>query len=324
MSNQYSVKLYRGYGHQHNMVVYGHAFRWKAKSKKDVYQGSLANMIHLLKLFMVKPYPFARVRLCFGEKMLETRAEKDGFFKFQWSMEGPLESGRHGAKVFLLAEHGDVLAEAESDVLVPDRTQLAFISDIDDTVLVSHSATILKRMRELLAKNPYKRKLFSSAAVWYRLLAVSGTNDRMPNPFFYVSSSEWNLYDNIMRIFEHNLLPRGALLLSHLKQFHEVFKTGKTKHESKKERIARIMRVFPDQKFVLIGDNSQRDPVIYAAIVEEFPGRVFAVFIRNIRKRKSKATLLLMDQLANKGVKSHLFEHNADAIVYSEEIGLIQ
>lgn len=323
MSNKYSVKLYRGYGHQHNLVVYGHAFRWQAKSNRDVYEGSLANMVHLLKLFMVKPYPFAKVRLYFGETILETKAEKDGFFKFQWSMDDYLQSGRHGVKACLLSEQDDVLATAESDVLVPDKTQLAFISDIDDTVLISHSATILKRMRELLAKNPYKRKLFSSAATWYQLLALSGTSKRMPNPFFYVSSSEWNLYGNIMRIFEFNLLPQGALLLSHLKQFHEIFKTGKTKHESKKERIARIMRVFPHQKFVLIGDNSQRDPMIYAAIVEEFPGRVFAVFIRNIRKRKSKTTLLLMDQLADKGVKSYLFEHNADAIAYSKKIGLI-
>ncbi|WP_028298473.1 App1 family protein [Olivibacter sitiensis] len=324
MSNKYSVKLYRGYGHQHNMVAYGHAFEWMATSKKDIYESSLANMVHLLKLFMVRPFPYARLRLHFDSQMVETVAEKDGFFKFQWSSSQAFAGGMYPLFVELLGEGDKVLATDRSDILIPEITQMAFISDIDDTVLVSHSTTILKRMRELLAKNPYKRRLFSSAAIWYQLLASGGVKDQPSNPFFYVSSSEWNLYDNIMKIFEHNMLPSGVLLLSHLKRFREVFNTGRTKHESKKDRIARIMRVFPHQKFVLIGDNSQRDPMIYSAIVEEFPGRVFAIFIRNVRKRKGKSTQLLMDQLTDMGVQTYLFEHNIDAIFHSREIGLIQ
>lgn len=323
MSDKGSIKLYRGYGHQKNLVMYGHAFEWKAKRKQEVYSGSIANMIHLLKMFMVRPYPYAKVRLKVMGREMETTAEEDGFFKFRWVMDEALQSGWYKAEAFLLSDQGAEVAFSESDVWVPDKTQLAFISDIDDTVLISHSATILKRMRELLAKNPYKRRLFSSAAKWYQLLSFSATVKDMPNPFFYVSSSEWNLYDNIRKIFEHNQLPNGVFLLSHLKRFKDVFKTGKTRHEAKKDRIARILRIFPNQKFVLIGDNSQRDPVIYSAIAEEFPGRVYAVFIRDVRKKKRKSTTVLMDMLAQKGIKTNLFRHNTDAIAYSKEIGLI-
>jgi phosphatidate phosphatase APP1 len=35
--------------------------------------------------------------------------------------------------------------------------------------------------------------------------------------------------------------------------------------------------------FVLIGDSGERDPEIYADVVREYPGRILAVYIREVR-----------------------------------------
>lgn len=49
-----------------------------------------------------------------------------------------------------------------------------------------------------------------------------------------------------------------------------------------KPRIVRILEVFPNLKFILLSDNSQRDPQIYASIRHKYPGKITAVYIRNM------------------------------------------
>src|SRR3546814_14805134 len=81
-----------------------------------------------------------------------------------------------------------MVAEAIGIIYVTPITQYAFISDIDDTVMVSHSATIGRRLRELFIRNPRTRKTFPGTAGYYKRLSAAFTSDDKPNPFFYVSS----------------------------------------------------------------------------------------------------------------------------------------
>jgi hypothetical protein len=45
-----------------------------------------------------------------------------------------------------------------------------------------------------------------------------------------------------------------------------------------------MLALYRDLPFILIGDSGQRDPEIYARTVQEHPGRVLAVYIRNVSK----------------------------------------
>jgi len=157
----------------------------------------------------------------------------------------------------------------------------------------------------------------------YSLLSEAGTTRDVPNPFFYVSSSEWNLYDYLNDFFRHNKLPEGTFLLGQIKQWFQLLKTGKTQHDGKLVRVLRILEAFPNQKFVLMGDNSQRDPAIYSSIAHKYPEKIFAVYIRNIVRANEPATEALLSGLAEKGVHTCLFEFNSEAIKHSRAIGLI-
>jgi len=46
--------------------------------------------------------------------------------------------------------------------------------------------------------------------------------------------------------------------------------------------IREIFDTYPELPFLLVGDSGQEDPEIYAEIVRERPGRVKAVYIRNV------------------------------------------
>ncbi|MBE9600526.1 DUF2183 domain-containing protein [Pedobacter sp. MC2016-24] len=324
MNKSVSVKVYHGYGHKHNLVAYGHVFQSKAKTKQVYSDNIFVNIRYLLRLFRLKPYPHARVRLKFYSQTVYSNTAYDGFFKFEWKAEGDVVAGWHGVKVEALDENNDVLASNEGLVYVPHVTQYAFISDIDDTVMISHSATIGRRLRELFIKNPRTRKTFPEAQLHYKMLSLSHTNAQQPNPFFYVSSSEWNLYDYLLETFRFNRLPEGAFLLNQIKQLKDLIKTGKTGHEGKLMRVMRIIDAFPNQKFVFFGDNSQRDPVIYATIAKKYPEKITAIYIRNIRKSKEAETKKLLGEVkAEYQIETCLFNDSQEAMVHSNQIGLI-
>ena len=45
-----------------------------------------------------------------------------------------------------------------------------------------------------------------------------------------------------------------------------------------------MVALYRELPFVLIGDSGQRDPEIYAQVVREHPGRVLAIYIRNVSR----------------------------------------
>lgn len=317
------MKVYHGYGHTHNLVVYGHLLRNKAQVRHRYTDDVFANIVHLLRLFFVKPVAGVSLRLTWNDQEIFSKTEMDGFFKFEWKSNQEVAAGSHKVNIDAVDENLQVLATGVGQVFVPHITQYAFISDIDDTVLVSHSATIGKRLRVLFTKNPRSRKAFRDVVKHYRLLSTSGTAPDVPNPFFYVSSSEWNLYDDLVEFFQYNEIPEGSFLLNQIKKWYQLLKTGKTKHEGKLLRVMRIMDAFPVQRFVLLGDNSQKDPEIYTAIADKYPGRIHAIYIRNIRQEKAAATTSIFDSMSNKSVYTCLFSDNTEAIEHSKKIGLI-
>lgn len=323
MNKSVSVKIYHGYGHTHNLVVYGHVFRFKAKTRQKFSNNLIVNIVHLLKLFILKPYPYVKVRLTFNGQEVYQKTEYDGFFKFEWAATENVSAGWHGVKVEALDDKGKVLSVGQGQIFVPHITQYAFISDIDDTIMVSHSATIGRRLRELFIKNPRTRKTFKDAYTHYNLLALSHTETNQPNPFFYVSSSEWNLYDYLVETFRYNKLPEGAFLLNQIKRWKDLIRTGKTGHEGKLMRVMRILDAFPNQKFVFFGDNSQKDPAIYTAIAEKYPKNIEAVYIRNVRKEKEDMANEFLIRIKAKNIHTCLFNTSSEAIAHSKQIGLI-
>lgn len=282
-----------------------------------------ANVFSLLKLFAIDTISQVPLRMEFQGVVYETKSEYDGFFKFDFVPAAAPGIGWHPIRVDMLNAAGDAITFSEGEIYVPHQSQYMFVSDIDDTIMKSYSATIFKRLYELLMHNPVQRRLFDNTAKFYKALSESNAADGLLNPFFYVSSSEWNLYDYLNTVFNQHELPKGVFLLNSYKKLRSFIQTGKQGHEGKLFRIARIITAFPNQRIVLLGDNSQKDPEIYTAIAEKYPDSVHAVIIRNVRKEKVVATKAFLKNVQHLGIHAHLFEKTQDAIQYCRDIGLI-
>jgi phosphatidate phosphatase APP1 len=322
LSDDVTIKVYHGYGHPEQITIYGHVFKLSPLPRKKYRKSFLRNTWALLRLFMVKPFAGLDVEMQWESQLLTSKTDRDGFFKFSWKDEPPLPQGWHEVTV-IAKRNGGEIANAKGHVYIPYTTQYGFISDIDDTFLISHSSNLRKRLFVLFTQNARTRKPFEGVVKHYQMLAVSNTTPEAPNPFFFVSSSEWNLYDYILEFTKVHEIPQGVFLLNTLKQFSQLLRTGQNNHQTKFTRIARILENYPSQRFVLLGDSSQHDPYIYEAIVAHFPKQIHAVYIRDVYAKNKQKAADVLHKIESRGVACCFFEHSSDAILHSRKIGLI-
>lgn len=323
ITTQPAIKLYHGYGNDKTVILIGHVLKLSPLPRKNYRRNFFNNTYGLLRLFMVKPYLHVKLQMQWEGTTYEARSEDDGFFKFEWCPATALSPGWHPVKVHLVQPGSEIPVEAAGEFFIPYKYQYAFISDIDDTFLISHSSNIRKRLYVLFTKNARSRKPFEGVVNHYQLLASTGANRDTFNLFFYVSSSEWNLYEYISEFAKNNKLPKGVYLLNQMKTFRQVFKTGQNNHKTKFMRISRIMEAYPTQKFILLGDDSQEDPNIYTAVVEHFPQNVHAVYLRHVVKSHHERVKGVVEKMEAKGVPCCYFIHSSEAVIHSKKIGLI-
>ena len=317
-----TIKIYHGYGHNNCITVFGHVFKLNPFPRQRYRHSFLRNTAALLRLFLVKPFAGVEVRVEWKDKIYKATTDTDGFFKLEWEDETPGDKGwlPIAVKGFYAQKQ---MAESVGRIFIPYDTQLLIVSDIDDTFLISHSAKMRKRLLVLFTQNARSRQPFEGVVRHYQLLAKAGTTEAMPNPFFFVSSSEWNLYEYILEFTAVNKIPKGIFLLSQLKQFHQLLKTGQNNHGTKFTRIVRILQAYPNHKVVLLGDSSQQDPYIYQSIVQHFPNQIKAVYIRDVFERNYSKVRQVLNDIEAHGIPCLLFKHSEEAILHSAKIGLI-
>ena len=323
ISNESVVNLYNGYGNNEKCIIFGHVLSYGPIARIKYRDNVISNTLALIRLFIIKPKKNALVYFYWEGIEYSTCTENDGFFKFEWKPQTPLEAGWHSVEVEYRRENRNVI-KGFAKLSIPYKSQHTFISDIDDTFLISHSSNLRKRLFVLLTENARSRDPFEGVVNHYNLLANSFAKKGAANPFFYVSSSEWNLYTYINEFSRVNKLPEGVYLLNQLKQLKSILKTGQNNHATKFMRIARIFEAYPQQLFVLLGDDSQADPNIYASIVKHFPNLVTAVYIRMVKKEPSQKALEKISEMESAGTLCCYFKHSSEAIIHSKKIGLIE
>jgi phosphatidate phosphatase APP1 len=323
LTDETTIKLYHGYGQSHQLMIMGHVFSLSPMPRHKYTKSLLKNSFSLLRLFIVKPIHNAKLQTEWKGEKLHAKTDKDGFFKIEWKDEGDLEQGWHEMTVHLINNSGEIKAEGKGSIYIPHFTQYGYISDIDDTFLISHSANLKKRLYLLFTKHARTRKAFEGVVKHYQLLTAGLTTPDAPNPFFYVSSSEWNLYDFLLEFTTVNGIPRGVFLLNVLKRWTQLLKTGQNNHQTKFTRIVRILENYPRQRFVLLGDSSQHDPQIYEAVVKHFPKQIHAVYIRDVHEVNKERTSSILANIEAAGVACCFFQHSTEAILHSQKIGLI-
>ncbi|GAB1320070.1 nucleolar DEAD-box protein required for synthesis of 60S ribosomal subunit [Madurella fahalii] len=190
------------------------------------------------------------------------------------------DSGHFSTRVALefIPTHVRVLANenisATKPIQIIESKGVSLISDIDDTIKRSN---IAMGAREIF-RNTFVRELadltIDGVREWYHAMHEMGVK------MHYCSNSPWQLFPVLATFFHTAGLPQGSI---HLKQYSGMLQgIFEPVAERKKGTLEAILRDFPDRKFLLVGDSGEADLEVYTELVVSNPGRILAVFIRDV------------------------------------------
>jgi phosphatidate phosphatase APP1 len=273
---------YRGYGTANRSLVLGRVLQDEGIGAPQAAQSRWRNLVSSLRRIESDPLPFARVRARIGAEGAQHEdivADDEGFLRY-WLSAGTSRAtpGWHSVSLELTDPPNARPVRATARILTPAPTAtFGVVSDMDDTVLQSEVTSFLRAARMVLLENALTRLPFPGVAAFYRALERGATGAEA-NPIFYVSSSPWNLYDVIDGFLEAQRIPTGPLLL----RDWDLGRLSDRHARHKSIVIREIFDTYPELPFLLVGDSGQEDPEIYTDLVREIPGRIKAVYIRNV------------------------------------------
>lgn len=175
--------------------------------------------------------------------------------------------------------HGSRRLQGRAQLIGPQGVSV--ISDIDDTIKRSEVSRTAS-----LVRNTFFRRFepVSRMADVYSRWAEQGA------VFHYVSQSPYQLYEALTELLEDGGFPDGTVHLTTMRgrtpTLYGVIRyfldLWLQQRKTKREAIEQLLRLFPERKFVLVGDSGQEDLDIYADVARRFPGQVARIFIRNL------------------------------------------
>ena len=314
------VLAYAGYRNAKAVRLKGRIVRFEPALKAG--DGTLSRMRAMMEIYNSNELPGIAVR-CegFGHDT-EVVTDEEGYFTFELAIDQPLPPTTRWDYVTLSTPGREAQQPSiRVPVIAPGAdNNMGIISDIDDTVVETGATDFLKNWRRVLVDRPQDRLAVPGAASLYKMIARDHASPA--RPFFYVSSSPWNLYGFIAEFMELNGIPHGPMFLKDYGiDSNQFLKRGHDEH--KLEAIETVLAFYPQMKFILIGDNGQRDVTIYAKAVADFPERVAAVFIRDVDGScRSGPEGALLREIEAKGVQTFCGAGFADAAAVVERLGL--
>ena len=163
-------------------------------------------------------------------------------------------------------------------LVVGPETTVGIVSDIDDTVMVTLAPRPLIAAWNVFVRRDDARVPVRGMADLYRALGAG----RADVPVVYVSNGAWNSAPAIGRFLRRFGFPSGPMLLTDWGPTTTGWFRNGTEH--KRASLRRLATELPHVRWVLVGDDGQRDPQIYDEFARAEPDRVRAVIIRELTR----------------------------------------
>ncbi|GAB3646364.1 App1 family protein [Echinicola sediminis] len=281
------------FGNEERIYVKARVLEAYKQSKPSPKKNSLQNILAALRRYAGSSVPDAKVVVSYFGHKKEVVSDEEGIITCEF---GTVEQDtrEHHRVGFRLVEEEGLISEKKQCFLnvtqFSKQHPVGVVSDIDDTVLISHATDIGKKLWLSVSKNAYTRRPFPGVSEFYKELTQHGEH-----PIFYVSSSDWNLYDLIKDFLAYRHIPAGPILLQDLHlNLRNIWKSGGGDHYHKLEKIKMLLELYPGMEFFLIGDSGQHDPELYAEVIKSYPGRIKSVYIREVKDEEhmSRAGLI--------------------------------
>ncbi len=325
-----NVLIYNGYGDRQRIHIKGRVLVNKGELESRDNDTLWRNLINMYRRLESDEVPFAELIVRAGGAETRVKADEEGYFQTWLDLANPVPEGNLWQEVEAellhpIPENQPGPIKGTGKALIPPPTaRFAVISDIDDTVVQTDAAHLVRMARHVFLGNARTRLPFPGVAAFYRAL-LDGAHGNDLNPLFYVSSSPWNLYDLLVDFFGLQNIPLGPVLF--LRDWgltpEEILPVDNRNYKMKV--IRELMDFYHEMPFILIGDSGQEDPEIYQEVVASYPGRVLAVYIRNVSRdlKRPEAIKMLAQEVLQHGSTLILADDTLSIARHASEKGWI-
>ncbi|MEL6404345.1 MAG: phosphatase domain-containing protein [Chloroflexota bacterium] len=316
-----TIMPYVGYGYGYHIRLRGRVLENHTVQKSQNDDSAWSNLRNIIRRFNSDELPHVPITISFGGQAQTVITDEEGFFYAEFDIDEPLTGIWHTAT--LSYDDGRRQASAQAKIMVtPDDAQYAVVSDMDDTVIRSNVPNRIRLVANTLFKNAHTRLPFRGVAEFYRALQAGTTSTT--NPIYYVSNSPYNLHDLLQEFFDLKNIPKGPIFL---RDFGLTQRYVGASENHKAVQINRLMDLHPELPFILIGDSGEHDPDIYAEIVRQHPGRIAAIYIRDVRPgqewKVNQRVQQLAEEIREQGVDMLLIPDTLVAAQHAVEQGFI-
>lgn len=320
------IQPYRGYGNRREQRILGRVLENRITRSPTDDDPWWQNAAAMIRRFRTDEIAFCKLKATMFGETQQAETDSEGYFDIRFESAPPEQPDNSWHEVtFEVCDSitGEDDVTACGDVLIPPGdAQLGVVSDIDDTILKSSASNLFQLVRISMMNNARTRPAVPGAAAFYRALERGDASSEAANPFFYVSSSAWNVYDLLEEFMDFHHFPKGPILLRDLGI--DSMKLLKSGHDHKLERIREIMGCYPSLPFLLIGDSGQQDAWLYRDACREFPGRVAAVYVHDVKASRREDVEKIGREIEAEGVPMLLFESALTAAEHAAKQGFIR
>ncbi len=213
----------------------------------------------------------ARVTVVVGGARVEVEADRGGYVDVRVRNPG-LAPGWHDVR---LEGAGGAVAEAPVQVIADDVT-FGIVSDIDDTILsTSLPRPLVAAWNSFVLREQARQAIEGMARLYQQLLA-----QHPGAPIVFVSTGAWNTYPMVQRFIARHGIPDGAMLMTDWGPTNTGWFRSGVDH--KRRCLRELARDLPNIRWLLVGDDGQHDPDLYAEFAALQPRHVRARAIRQL------------------------------------------
>ncbi|MBB1512882.1 DUF2183 domain-containing protein [Tessaracoccus sp. MC1627] len=266
-----SILAFTGYGTSEQLRILGRVVLRPSADLGIVQAASALIYRRGWRNFLGSAKVGARVTVVIGDVRIPVHADRGGYIDVRVRNPG-LPPGWHSVT---LEGAGGSSALASLQVIADD-VDFGIVSDIDDTILSTWlPRPMVAAWNSFVVTEQARQAVPGMARLYQQLLAA-----HPGSPIIFVSTGAWNTYPMIQRFTARHGIPQGAMLLTDWGPTNTGwFRSGP---DHKRRCLRELARDLPQIRWLLVGDDGQHDPDLYAEFAALQPEHVRARAIRQL------------------------------------------
>jgi phosphatidate phosphatase APP1 len=267
-----TVVAYTGYGNEERLRVLGRVIlapkggTGLATIREEVWGARRG-----WRNFVSIPAVNRAVQVSVGGQVTDALTDRNGYVDITVSRHG-LHPGWHHVHI----STGDCEPTEAPILIIGDDVRFGIISDIDDTIITSYLPRLM-----IAAYNSFILQENARVPVAGMSQMFSQILRKNPGaPLIYLSTGAWTTKPFLERFIGRHGYPSGPMLLTDWGPTHTGWFRSGPAH--KRAALMGLARDFPNIQWLLIGDDGQHDPGIYAEFARKKPQNVAGIAIREL------------------------------------------